>query len=1439
MEHDLLIEYPVASGVLREINFNILSESDAAKISAKVIEHVNEVTDPALGLPNPVNECHTCGAKNLKACEGHFGLIKFPFTILNPYFISEAARVLNKICPGCKSARSDKVKIVGSASMHLQHANCKYCDGTLKDYPPMRFKLIPNDKSGKLTIVAEVDEKFWRKFPHISSGGSLASDYWDIISHDAGQDESSCQHKKRVLSHGQVYSLLKDADSRLIEAFLKRKNSIFLSCFLLTPNCHRVTELGHHMLFDETNRLYRKLIDFRGTPSDLSMHLLERIKLSKLRAERQAFIDPEFSASGLKFLKELLIAKRSNHAFRLVVVGDPQLNLFEIGIPSHVAESIRIGEHLNSWNSEKLAEHCDLMILQKGWVLVRRNDNLVRISMCDKLQKGDIIYRPLSDGDVVLINRPPSIHHHSLIALSVRILPITSALSINPLICSPFRGDFDGDCLHGYVPQSMDSRVELRELVGLDKQLIDGQSGKNLLSLSHDSLTAAHLVLEDGVFLNRSQIQQLQMSCPRQLPPPAVLKASPKGSCYWTGKQLLSLLLPSDFDYVFPSNTNGAWIRKGEIVSANGSSWLRDTDGNLFRSLIKHYGDQVIHFLFSAQEVLSEWLSMRGLSVSLSDLYLSPDSSSRKHMMTEISCGLREAEKLSLTTVLMVDKNQDFLIGLFEENKESTNFGVKQLSIEKQKSALLSQSYVCAFKEVFRDIQSLLYQYANRDNSFLAMLKAGSKGNVLKLVQQSMCLGLQHSLVPLSFKIPHHLSCAAWNDEKNHPRDLQEYSRSCIPSAVVENSFLTGLNPLECYVHSLTNRETSFSGHADVSGTLTRKLMFFMRDLCIGYDGTVRNPFGNQVVQFSYYSTQRSNTVGGGHPVGSLAGSAISEAAYSALDQPISVLESSPLLNLKQVLESGARKSSGEKTASLFLSKMLGRWIYGFEYGALEVKNHLERLLFSDLVSEVMICFSRDTWRGNHSSPWVCHFHINKETAKRRRLKLQSITDALNISYTAIKIKTKVDLPNLQITCMDCFVHDTSKEDSNLCITAAVVGICKDSYLGLEILRDFVIPFLLTTVVKGFSAFKRVDILWREEAPVLSKPSYNSTRPSGELYLRVFMSENCDRTKFWSILVDSCLQIMKMIDWERSRPDDIHEISVAYGIDVAWKCFLSGLSSALSDTGKTILPEHVVLATDSLSSSGQFLALSANGLSLQRKENGFSTPFTQAIFSSPGESFLKAAKLGLSDDLRGSAEALAWGKIPPIGTGFQCDVLYSGKGFELSEPADVYKLLGKHAEFQKQRVAANPEQNLELSRKSLAQRLCKYDGIFSERESSLLLPKAVLSSFSLNDIQRLSRALRNILYTNDVNDILKDSDKSVVMRALYFHPRRNEKIGTGALDIKVGQHKGHEDSRCFLLVRSDGTEEDFSYHKCVHHALELIAPKQAKTYRSRWLSSAR
>lgn len=88
----------------------------------------------------------------------------------------------------------------------------------------------------------------------------------------------------------------------------------------------------------------------------------------------------------------------------------------------------------------------------------------------------------------------------------------------------------------------------------------------------------------------------------------------------------------------------------------------------------------------------------------------------------------------------------------------------------------------------------------------------------------------------------------------------------------------------------------------------------------------------------------------------------------------------------------------------------------------------------------------------------------------------------------------------------------------------------------------------------------------------------------------------------------------------------------------------------------------------------------------------------------------------------------------------------SEQGFEPSETTDVYNLLGKHAALQKEKMMLYPEESKEIVSKPLAQRLCKYGDFVSEGENSLL-PKAISSSFTLNDIQRLSKALRNILYT--------------------------------------------------------------------------------------------
>lgn len=57
------------------------------------------------------------------------------------------------------------------------------------------------------------------------------------------------------------------------------------------------------------------------------------------------------------------------------------------------------------------------------------------------------------------------------------------------------------------------------------------------------------------------------------------------------------------------------------------------------------------------------------------------------------------------------------------------------------------------------------------------------------------------------------------------------------------------------------------------------------------------------------------------------------------------------------------------------------------------------------------------------------------------------------------------------------------------------------------------------------------------------------------------------------------------------------------------------LESAISDTGKSILPQHLLLVADSLSATGEFVGLNAKGIAQHRAHASVSSPFMQACFS--------------------------------------------------------------------------------------------------------------------------------------------------------------------------------------------------------------------------------
>ncbi|KAK8963474.1 DNA-directed RNA polymerase D subunit 1 [Platanthera guangdongensis] len=1468
----------VPSARLNGIKFELMAGEEMELFSSVSILEVNDLVDSKLGLPSASSQCTTCGSTSVKECDGHFGVIKLPISVYHPYFLPEIVHILNQICPGCKSIRQEsriKRRIFYSVRKRLlryirlrlsrltkkvlsgdlkddipyfkirkhiskeveaigKSSGCKYCaSSSVEWYPALKFRISNRDVQGRkgLSILAEVNEKLPKRFQNRSFGELLPKDYWNFI--PKYHKQQGINSNSIFLSPWQVFFLLKQLDRDFINQFVSRRELLFLSCLPITPNSHRIVETaqafsdGTKICFDERTKVYKRLADlgkkldgvlqqsqFRAlTSSFITDRVRECFVSSKLRPHSSSYGDSQSKISGMKWIKDVVLSKRTDYAFRMTMIGDPKVRLGEVGIPSEIAKCLFLSEYVSNFNLEKLRSIHGLQV----W----RDKKLIFYHKSNQLQVGDRVERPLVDGDIVLVNRPPSVHQHSLISLSARILPIHSVVSINPLCCSPLLGDFDGDCLHGYIPQSIRCRVELQELVSLNSQLLNGQDGRNLLSLTHDSLTAAYLLTTKEAFLNQFEIQQLEMLCHQQSPVPTIITGPKLEAPLWTGHQLLNMLFPPLSDlYEASSNSH---FRGGELlVDPQCMSWLQNKPNSIFYWMSKKYGEKALDYLFSAQEILCEYLTMRGLSVSLGDIYLTADSYTRMKMVDEVNFGLLEAAAACRATEHLFNKIGSCICAIDEF---SQNFQKRSLSRKR-----LIQNSITAFKNVFCDIQYTVHNYIRSSNSMLAMINSGSKGSVLKLVQQGACLGMQLSTCEIPFSIPLTLSCNQWNIQKRFHQ-----SRIAVDDddgggvqkhfPVIKASLLDGLNPLESFFHSLSGRTNLFSENAQLPGTLSRKLMFYMRDLYVAYDGSVRNLYGEEIVQFFYNSPndeycevlserKTSTSFPGGQPVGSWASCSLSEAAYGALECPVNPLYPSPLLSLKALLES-CSTTSGVHTASLYLSNRLKRFRCGSEHGALRVKCQLEKIHFAEVVTTIMISYAGMATHRPNLSPWIIHFYMDKEFMERRSLDVHCIQDRLLRNYEKRAILDG-SLPKLFMESK-CYLSDNKKEKPGAMHCIIVEVEFADSPRLVDTLRDLVIPCLLQLLVNGFSEIDKVDILWND----------GPKNFSGELFLKVTRSENCPSGTFWSSIQNACVPIMDLIDWSRSHPDDICYISCMLGINAAWIYFLRSLKSITLDVGRDIRQEHLNLVADRLFMSGLFHGLSRKGLKLQRDFTKVSSSFTSACFSNPASCFIDAAKQDCEDSLRGTVDAVSWGKVSPTGTGGPFKIIYSGKICNSKKDESIYSALQCPDIFPKKIVNPAPADDI-CNSKRWDEKCCTQHK--EDADSALRGRFGIRMNGSYTHIFNMESSLRAILLKYPCDRYVTSEDKEILMKALAWHPSSDAKMGNGVQDIKVGYSSEHKGSKCFILVRKDGSCEDFSYHKCVVGAASQVSPECAEIF---------
>lgn len=400
-----------------------------------------------------------------------------------------------------------------------------------------------------------------------------------------------------------------------------------------------------------------------------------------------------------------MMGKRVNYAARSVISPDPNIETNEIGIPPFIAQKLTFPEPVTPHNIEKLrravingprtypgashVESDDGKITNLEYLPLERRTALANTLLTPdatqtRLSHGDApppaylnkkVHRHLENGDILLVNRQPTLHKPSIMGHKAKVLTHEKTIRLHYANCNTYNADFDGDEMNVHFPQNTLARAEAYNIANTDNQYLGPTNGNPLRGLIQDHISVAVWMTKRDTFFTRAEYQQLLYGSiqPEEggcgghdgrivTLPPTIMKPRP----LWSGKQVVSSLLMN----LTPTDRPGLFLKgKSQVKRANWAppttepddEWKNSEeqdvifdDGELLcgildkaqigpsaygmvHSVYEIYGPDVAGKLLSAMgRLFTKYSQMLGLSCGMDDIRISQQGrEARKRILSE------------------------------------------------------------------------------------------------------------------------------------------------------------------------------------------------------------------------------------------------------------------------------------------------------------------------------------------------------------------------------------------------------------------------------------------------------------------------------------------------------------------------------------------------------------------------------------------------------------------------------------------------------------------------------------------------------------------------------------------------------------------------------------------------------------------------------------
>lgn len=787
--------------VIKKLSFSVLSHEDILNMSAIELtsfkmEEPNSISDLRLGisgsnnagLSNSMRICPTCCLDEI-SCPGHFGYISLKYPIIHPLFVKYVVKILKMFCFNC--ARFMFVNINGSfpsfENVVIEKAMCPHCCS----HQPA-WILLEDGLRIKLGNVLEMTPA----------------------------------ELKIILTN------LNKSDLKAISVTSYPENFIITLLPICPPCIRPPLHIDGQLHDDHLTIQYNEIIKINANLDKADDYMAELKKLSykisnlftlkgKAGSKAASIAAKPYQTrlSGKKgYMRDSIMGKRVDKSGRTVIGPEPTLLINQVAIPEAMAKILTVEEIVTEHNihlfSETILNTDDIYFIYRNCGGNLKSFNASHINSDFKLKIGDKLDRRMKNGDMVEINRQPTLHLGSMIAFET-VVHSSNTICFNLSNTKTFNADFDGDEMNIHVPQSYNTKCELQELSSVKNHLLSQRNGHPNIVLVQDNILSLYLMSFENTILRREQFFDLMMflvdeqrKCWSFKRITDMLKKLETvfGADKFCSRGVISMCLPQNFDY----KSGTVVIEKGIFKEGLFDKKLMNS---IFNVIFHIYDSDVSEMVVNNLQILSNhWLKYRGFTVGYKDCLLKNSGISGQ------------------------------ISDIIEKSMYEADITGKSLANEKIREIRI--------QEILNNAHSACQKIArggfSADNNFISMIESGSKGDYFNVVQISGLLGQQYLK---GARIANELN----NDTRSLYHNPLEENEKYKTRGFVCSNFYKGLSPRDMYFHGVAGRSgvvDTAMGTSD-TGYMQRRIVKLTEILKFSYDRTVRDDMNN-ITQFSF-----------------------------------------------------------------------------------------------------------------------------------------------------------------------------------------------------------------------------------------------------------------------------------------------------------------------------------------------------------------------------------------------------------------------------------------------------------------------------------------------------------------------------------------------------------------------------------------------------------